>query len=94
MALVLSLSSRHHKVIKWLFDDDLGAIVQEEKGPENPCYDTKVQILKILKVVLEKFDNIYRKKIGRPILVNLPTYYVRFSSDHAQPTYLPKIGRH
>ena len=34
------------------------------------------------------------KKIGRPTLVTLPTYYVRFSSYHAQPTYLPKIGRH
>ena len=32
------------------------------------------------------------KKIGRPILANLPTYYVPFQSLNAQPTYLPKIG--
>ena len=46
------------------------------------------------KVILENSIISSAKKIGRPILVNLPTYYVRFWSDHAQPTYLPKIGRH
>ena len=33
-----------------------------------------------------------QKKMGRPILANLPTYYVPFYSLNAQPTYLPKIG--
>ena len=42
-----------------------------------------------IKVILENSIISSAKKIGRPILVNLPTYYVRFSSDHAQPTYLP-----
>ena len=32
------------------------------------------------------------KKIGRPILGNLPTYHVPFLSYHAKPTYLPKNG--
>ena len=32
------------------------------------------------------------KKMGRPILANLPTYYVPFLSHNARPTYLPKIG--
>ena len=52
------------------------------------------QFIWTLKVILENSIISSAKKIGRPILVNLPTYYVRFSSDYAQPTYLPKIGRH
>ena len=32
------------------------------------------------------------KKIGRPFLANLPTYYVPFQSLNALPTYLPKMG--
>ena len=54
-------------------------------------YDTKVPNLK---VILKNLIISSAKKIGRPIHVNLPTYYVRFSSDPAKPTYLPKIGRH
>ena len=49
-------------------------------------YDTKVPNLK---VILKNLIISSAEKIGRPILVNLPTYYVRFSSDPAQPTYLP-----
>ena len=30
-----------------------------------------------------------QKKIGRPFLANLPTYYVPFSSLNALPTHLP-----
>ena len=52
------------------------------------AYDAKVPNLK---EILENAIIPSAKKIGRPILVNLPTYYVRFSSDHAQPTCLPKI---
>ena len=44
--------------------------------------------------ILEFFVLSSAKKIGRPIIAYLPTYYVRFSSYHARPTYLPKIGRH
>ena len=57
--------------------------------------DQMIQDLKTkLKAILENSIISSAKRIGRPIFVNLPTYYVRFSSDHAQPTYLPKIGRH
>ena len=64
---------------------------REKKDKIICAYDKKVPILKI---ILENLIISSAKKIGRPTLVNLPTYYVRFSSDHAQPTYLPKIGRH
>ena len=64
---------------------------QEQAKKRNRKFLTKVPNLK---VILENSIISSAKKIGRPILVNLPTYYVRFSSYHAQPTYLPKIGRH
>ena len=44
--------------------------------------------------ILENLILSSANKIGRPIVVYLPTYHVRFSSYHAEPTYLPKIGRH
>ena len=71
------------------FDDFL--MTREKKDQKIRAYDTKVPNAK---VILENLIISSGKKIGRPIFVNLPTYYVRFSSDHAQPTYLPKIGRH
>ena len=58
--------------------------------------DQMIQDLKTkLKAILENSIISSAKRIGRPIFVNLPTYYVRFSSHPAQPipTYL-KIGRH
>ena len=51
-------------------------------------------ILEFWDFFLECFVLSSAKKIGRLILAYLPTYYVRFSSYDAQPTYLPKIGRH
>ena len=73
---------------------NFGLRLQSKRNKEDQkirAYDTKVPNLK---VILKNPIISSAKKIGRPILVNLPTYYVRFSSDHAQPTYLPKIGRH
>ena len=69
------------------------------------CWATFTRILGLFKDFLKFFKDllvncgIFRyissaKKIGRPILAYLPTYYVRFLSYHARPTYLPKIGRH
>ena len=79
---------------EWTLTYTISATEQENKRTRKsvPTMMQKSQILKY--VILENSKISSTKKIRRPILVNPPTYYIRFSSDHAQPTYLPKIGRH
>ena len=79
--LRFSLKPRHFSLFnfEWKILSFDGYLMTRKSVPMIQDLKTK------LKAILENSIISSAKRIGRPIFVNLPTYYVRFSSDHAQP---------